>query len=175
MSKTTVSSSLIKKCLRLNLSTCRDLCCMCLQKVNYDYLSLRVQWLGCIAGWEALAFCNSQEMGQDLAAVSLLLLFDHWPVVDCQVGSPCSVTLGAFREEKKKGRERRMWVSKALNKKACSKWKKNAIKCLQSKKYLPLTLIKCLMNIAATENSAKFSFKMSFDLEFLFYRLLWVF
>lgn len=106
-----------KKCLRLNLSRCRDLCCMCLQKVNYDYLSLRVQWLGCNAGWEALAFCNSQEMGQDLAAVSLLLLFDHWPVVDCQVGSPCSVTLGAFREEKKKGRERRMWVSKALNKK----------------------------------------------------------
>lgn len=29
-------------------------------------------------------------------------------------------------------------------------------------------LIKCLMNIAAIENSAKFSFKMSFDLEFLF-------
>lgn len=39
---------------------------------------------------------------------------------------------------------------------------------MQSKKYLPLTLIKRLMNIAAIENSAKFSFKMSFDLGFLF-------
>lgn len=65
-----------------------------------------------------------------------------------------------------------MWVSKALNKKHAVNEKKNAIKCLQSKTYLPLTLIKSLMNIAAIENSAKFSFKMSFDLEFLFYRLL---
>lgn len=82
-----------------------EICAVCACRKWTTIISVRVQWLSCIAGWEGLAFCNSQEMGQDLAAVSLLLLFDHWPVVDCQVGSPCSVTLGAFREEKKKGRE----------------------------------------------------------------------
>lgn len=103
VSKTTVNSNLKTNACVLT-SVGKEICAVCaLQRVYYDYLNLRVQWLGCVTGWEALAFCNSQEMGQDLAAVSLLLLFDHWPVVDCQVGSPCSVTLGAFRRGKRRG------------------------------------------------------------------------
>lgn len=105
------------KFLHLSLSRCRDPFCVCSQRTYHGLSQPGVQGLRASQA-EKLRLSVALRRWGRIWLLSHCALFDHWPVVDCQVGSPCSVTLVAFRGGKKKERGgRRMWVSEVLNKK----------------------------------------------------------
>lgn len=112
-----IEQQLKNKFVHLSLSRCKDPFCVCSQGAYYGLSQPGVQWLD--ASWaEKLWLSVVLRRWGRIWLLSHCALFDHWPVVDCQVGSPCSVTLVAFRGEKKRrGGGRRMWGSEVLNRK----------------------------------------------------------